>query len=475
MNTSTSDAKAPPTQKVPFLVKLGYSFGTLGKSIAYNLFYVYFLLFLTAVVGLDPAIAGTISLVAIIWDGITDPLVGYLSDNSRNRAGRRRPFILRFCAPLAAVLVLLFTVFPDLSGPAQVFYFLLMNVLFWTMFTLVDVPYIALGGELSDDGNERTQIRTMATMWNFVGFVVVAAGTVPLVVSLADPVGYPGEKAFADPGAWGKVVIAFGLLVLVAFLVAHVATRGRETTVPQKDSATRAGFIGDYLSIMRIREFHPLIGFNVISQIGGYMLTALAVHYFIYHMGASESQISTIFLVYGIIVVAISPLIGGAANRFGKKPVLIACNGINVLIFLYFWQAGFNFTNVYLSTAGIGLYFGSFYILAIAATYDIAELDKVRRNDRESRQGIIFAFFSFMMKIGVGLGMFFSGLLLKATGFDPTAAQQSERALWGLHLGFTLIPAILFLLGIAILSRYPISRARQVQIDDEVKMLDAAG
>ena len=79
------------------------------------------------------------------------------------------------------------------------------------------------------------------------------------------------------------------------------------------------------------------------------------------------------------------------------------------------------------------------------------------------------------MKIGVGLGMFFSGLLLKATGFDPTAAQQSERALWGLHLGFTLIPAILFLLGIAILSRYPISRARQVQIDDEVKMLDAAG
>lgn len=474
MTSSTPGPQGPRPQQVPFPVKLGYSFGTFGESIAYNLFYVYFLLFLTAVVGLDPAVAGAISFVAIVWDGISDPLIGYLSDNSRNKAGRRRPFIIRFCAPLAAVLVLLFTAFPSLSGQAQVLYFLVMNILFWTMFTLVDVPYIALGGELSDSSNERTQIRTMATMWNFVGFVVVASGLVPLVVWLADPVAYPAERAFLDPGAWGKVAMGFGVLTLISFVIAFLATKGREPAVKHAEQPEGHGFLTDYLSVMRIREFHPLIGFNVISQIGGYMLTALAVHYFIYHMGATEGQISRIFLIYGIIVVAISPIIGAAANRYGKKPVLIACNLVNALIFLWFWQAGFTFSTVYFSVAGIALYFGSFYILAIAATYDIAELDKINRQNADSRQGIIFAFFSFMMKLGIGLGMFFSGLLLKATGFDEAAVQQSERALWGLHLGFTLIPAILFLIATAVLLRYPITRARQAQIDEQIARLGIA-
>lgn len=472
--TTTIDGTATRTEgRVPFWVKLGYSFGTFGESIAYNLFYVYFLVFLTAVAGLDPAVAGAISFLAIIWDGISDPLIGYWSDNSRNRAGRRRPFIIRFCAPLAAVLVLLFTVFPGISGSMQVFYFLVMNILFWTLFTLVDVPYIALGGELSDRGNERTQIRTMATMWNFAGFVAVASGTVPLVTMLADPAAFPDERAFLDPGAWGTVTILFGVLTCLSFIIVHLVTRGHDPALPASAETDGRSFLREYVSVTRIREFRPLIAFNVISQIGGYMLTALAVHYFIYYMGASDRQISVIFLVYGIVVIAVSPLIGWAANRHGKKSVLIACNAVNAVLFLYFWQAGFDFTTIYFFTAGIALYFGSFYILAIAATYDIAGIDKIARGNTESRQGMIFAFFSFMMKLGIGLGMLFSGLLLKATGFDDSALEQSGQALWGLHLGFTLLPAILFLIAALTLLRYPINHARQQQIDRDIEALEA--
>lgn len=473
--TSVTEGAPPQTaEAVPFAVKFGYAFGTFGESIAYNLFYIYFLIFLTAVVGLDPAVAGIISFVAILWDGISDPVIGYLSDSSRNPAGRRRPFIIRFCAPLAAVLVLMFTIFPGLSGAQQVLYFLVMNVLFWTMFTLVDVPYIALGGELSDVGRERTQIRTMATMWNFVGFVVVAAGLVPMVSWFADPVAYPAERAFLDPAAWGRVAMILGVLALISFVVAFRATRGHEPAIHEETKTAEHHFIREYLSITRIAEFRPLVLFNLISQTGGYMMTALAVHYFIYRMGASESQISMIFLVYGIFVVAISPLIGWAANRFGKKAVLITCNLSNALIFFVFWQTGFNFTTIYFFDVGIALYFGSFYILAIAATYDIAEVDKIARRNVDSRQGIIFAFFSFMMKLGIGLGMLFSGLLLKTTGFDEAALEQSEQALWGLHIGLTLLPAILFLVAGLVLFRYPIGRAREAQIDAQIKELEAA-
>ncbi|WP_134681793.1 MFS transporter [Paracoccus ravus] len=472
MTLVTECAENHETGEVPFLVKLGYSFGTFGESIAYNLFYVFFLIFLTVVVGLDPAVAGAISLVAILWDGVTDPLVGYLSDNSKSRAGRRRPFIIRFCAPLAATLVLLFTTIPALSGMAQVAYFLVMNILFWTMFTLVDVPYIALGGELSDSGKERTQIRTMATMWNFVGFILVAAGTVPLVTYFADPVVFPGEAAFRDPSAWKTFAMLIGALTFVSFAIAFWATKGREPVRHTERKSEQGSFLASYLSVMKIREFHPLIAFCLISQVGGYMLTALAVHYFIYYMGATEGQISTIFLVYGVMVVAASPIIGALANRFGKKAVLLACNLINVALFFAFWKLGFTFTTIYFFDLGIALYFGSFYILGVAATYDIAEVDRLARRDHDSRQGIVFALFSFVMKLGIGLGMFFSGILLKTTGFDESVLEQTPEALSGLHIGLTLIPALLFLAASLALWRYPITRARQVSIEADIRLLE---
>lgn len=473
MTNPTSRDTNTSHHKVPFAVKLGYSFGTFGESIAYNLFYIYFLIFLTAVVGVDPVQAGIISFIAITWDGISDPLVGYLSDNSKNKAGRRRPFIIRFCMPLAIVLALLFTTFPAFSGGLQLAYFLIMNILFWTLFTVVDVPYISLGGELSDVSSERTQIRTLATMWNFVGFVVVASGLMPLVTYLADTDLFSGDRAFLDPSAWSKVALAMGILTFISFIIAYFATKGREPISHDKEKSADENFIQQYFAVAKIREFHPLIVFNVISQVGGYMLTALAIHYFIYYMSASKTQISMLFLIYGITVITISPVIGGLANRFGKKPVLIGCNLINAAIFFIFWQVGFNFITIYFFTIGIALYFGSFYILGFAATYDIAEIDKINRQSTDNRQGMIFAFFSFMMKVGIGLGMLFSGILLKTTGFDESVIQQSEQALWGLHIGFTLIPASLFLVAALVLFRYPVNQVRQLQIAQTIKNLES--
>lgn len=445
-------------QKINFWVKLGYSFGNFGESIAYNLFYLFFMLFLTAVAGIDPAVAGTISLIAVLWDAVTDPFIGYWSDNLKGNQGRRRPFLLRFCVPLGAIVALMFTAFPSLTGTLQVLYFLCVNILFWFFFTAVDIPYISLGGEIVDNPAEQTTVRSMATMWNFAGFVVVASCAVPLITSLADKDLFPGEKAFLDPMAWSKVAMMMGILTIISFLVAYWATKGKEPTVHAIENEKRPNFFKEYLSVVKIRAFRPLILFNVFSQIAGYILTALAIHFFIYSMGATEGQISIIFLVYGIMIIVMSPLISTLSNKFGKKKMLITFNLINVVTFFVFWLIGFNFKTIYFFDFGIALYFGSFYILAFASTYDVAEVDKLRTKKKDSRQGIIFAFFSFMMKVGIGLGMFLSGMLLKISGFDESVLEQSESALQGLHIGITLIPAILFLVGVLFLFKYPINK-----------------
>lgn len=118
--------------------KIGYSSFNCGESIAYNLFYTYFLLFMTNFAGVEPAVGGTIALIAVLWDGVTDALVGYFSDKSTNPKGRRRPFMAKFLIPFAIMLTLVFSDF-GLTGGAQVAFYLGMNILFWLFFTLVDV------------------------------------------------------------------------------------------------------------------------------------------------------------------------------------------------------------------------------------------------------------------------------------------------------------------------------------------------
>ena len=152
---------------------IAYGAGSFGENIAYNFFYLYFIYFLTNTVKLDPAIAGIISLIAVSWDGITDPFLGYVSDNLNSKFGRRRPMMIVFCIPLGISLFLLFTN-PDLSAVLNVIYFIVLNIIFWFCFTAVDIPYIALGAELTDNFNERTKLRAVAQVFLSLGVIVIS-------------------------------------------------------------------------------------------------------------------------------------------------------------------------------------------------------------------------------------------------------------------------------------------------------------
>ena len=102
--------------------KLGYGVGSIGEGLAYNAFYLYFIYFLTDYVGIDPVVAGSISLFAVIWDAVTDPLIGYFSDRIQSPNGKRRSFMLKGFIPLGAVIFLLFSDWEFLSGGMQIAY-----------------------------------------------------------------------------------------------------------------------------------------------------------------------------------------------------------------------------------------------------------------------------------------------------------------------------------------------------------------
>lgn len=137
------------TERIPMKTKFGYSMGTMGDVIAFNFFYAYFIYYLTDFAGLPPVMAGIISMITVWFDAITDPIIGGLSDRSKNPKGRRGPFLIYGAILEYITLILMYTVMPIDSVAFKFVWYLIIGCSFWLGYTLFVIPFLALGAELT--------------------------------------------------------------------------------------------------------------------------------------------------------------------------------------------------------------------------------------------------------------------------------------------------------------------------------------
>lgn len=157
--------------KLSFKTKLSYGIGGICDNAMYTLSGTYLLLFLTTVAGISPAIAGTITAIGSIWEAICGPIVGFKSDGTRTRFGRRNPFLIMASFPVAIMTSLLFTTF-EASMAVKTVYYTVMIIFFWTSFSSEFIPYMAWGSDLTEDYHERTVLRSYAYVFNQVGMCI---------------------------------------------------------------------------------------------------------------------------------------------------------------------------------------------------------------------------------------------------------------------------------------------------------------
>ena len=151
--------------RLPFKVKFYYGGVEGGITVVWGVFSFFFLFFLTDIVGINPATAGTIMLIAGIWDAVTDPLAGIISDRTKSKWGRRRPYLIGFVVPFAVSAWLLFTDF-GLSPEWTVAYFIMVNILFYFVQDFIAVPGNSLAAEMTRDYDERTTLVSWRTVWS---------------------------------------------------------------------------------------------------------------------------------------------------------------------------------------------------------------------------------------------------------------------------------------------------------------------
>lgn len=431
-------------------LKLGYSCGQFTDSIPFNLFYTYFLYFLTDVVGLPAVCGGIISLVVVLWDAVTDPLIGHLSDQCRSKYGRRRPFMMAGMIPLFFCTILLFTKV-DFGNGGTFIYYGIAGILFWTFYTMYVIPYFALGAELTRDFNDRTTLRGFAGIAIYLAVWIVIAG--PMFVQ--DVVEKQGGS---EADAWIVSAILFGLAGLTGGFVCWRTTRGKELVQRNMNlHEKKRNLMGNYLELLKLKAFRLYLGMVVFYNIAFAIAQAALVYIMSTNlrMGASEKALYwTVFSVITILFVPISSMIG---NRIGKKSVMIVFNLISVAgcIFFYFYGIS-NFKELIWFTLFYNIGNVCYWSVGYSMMYDCVELDQYTYGMR--REGSIVGMSSFVQKMGSAIGMYVTGFLLSTLGYDGSAQEQSARALHGILTVNTLIPGVLLGAGTIFVMFYPITK-----------------
>ena len=437
--------------KVPTTKKIAYGVGEFADACIYTVFYTYFLFFLTDVAHIPPVFAGTISMVGVLWDAFTDPLIGSISDNAHLGSGRRRPFMLISAIPLAISLWLLFSVI-DLTPTAAGIYYIMMVVIFFTCFTIYFIPYSALAAEMSQDYDERTSIQSYKGIW--IAFGTVVGGGAPMLM-----VDFLSTATGSTASSWSYMALAMGVVSALAILVSWVGTIGAEPVkVDNRDKPPKGNLWGRYKAVMSNRPFRFVIGIYLLAIIGNTLYGTTIIYFMTYYMGFDKLTISMLFAVSLGSGAIFSPLINFVAQKIGKRisfMIFMTLFILVVLTLLLVKPGQLGFVIILSIFSGVSLI--ALWVLSWGMIGDVIEVDEWQTGQR--REGLYFGFAHFVQKGGAALTFAASGSILSAFGYVPEV-EQTTTALIGIRMTCAVFTAVPTLLAVLLCWFHPMTDGR---------------
>lgn len=446
--------------KLPLSAKLAFGAGDTGPAILGAINGFFLLEFLVNVAGLRPEGpfgAGTIFLVVKIWDSVNDPVMGWLSDKTASRMGRRRPWLLFGAIPLGIAFFLHWVV-PPLGEMGKFGYYLVVALILDTALTAVLVPYTALTAELSPDYDERTSLNSFRFSFSILGSVVALFLHTQIVSAFqANP--YAGYALSA--GIWT-------LAIIIPCFITFFGTREPEQAASPTGQPEGPGFFEGLRIAFSNRAF-LLVTFIYLFSWLTIQLVQSNLIFFVKDWIRMEIGL----FGYVLIALQVSAFVwvliwARVCQRLGKKNVYYLGGIIFVLVEfgLFLIQPGQTALVFVLAViAGAGLSVA--YLIPWSMLPDVIELDELETGRR--REGIFYGIFVFLQKLGLSLGLFISAQVLGLTGYVQSvpgqpAPVQPESALLAIRILVGPVGAAILLLSFIAVRLYPITKARHAEI-----------
>ncbi len=440
---------ATGTEKLSLRTKLMYGVGDAGINMADTMVGLLFAIFLTDVIGLRPGLAALAVFIGRSSDYLNDPLIGYISDRTRTRWGRRRPFLLLGAIPFALAYSLLWWLPPIESQVGLAIYYGFAFVLYDTAATFLYMPYFALTPELTSDYDERTTLTTYRMAFSITGAMIAYVGPLAIIGAMIP------ENL--------NTIIAVGVGVAIVSVLPMVAvffgTRERPELQAQEQPALKESISAAFKN----RPFVYAMGIFLLTWAALDIVQTTLLYYLKHRMNLAEQG----DLVFGLLFVAALfslPVWEWSARRWDKQKAYIG----GMVFFaasvtgLGFLKPEWGLTPVLVlgALAGIGL--GAIQVLTWSMIPDTVEWDELQTGHRH--EGMYYSLVTLFRKIAASLSLPLVLLILEWTGYVANAETQPRSAIIGIQALIGPIPAVLVIAGIIFATLYPLTRSRYAQI-----------
>ena len=431
-----------------FLSRVMYGMGEFFGGGCFVIINSFFAVFLTKALGMPPALAGTIPMVGKIWDAITDPIMGNITDRTRSRFGPKRFYILIGSFLSAITFVLMWMKIPTNSVTVMYIFYIVMYCLFSTGFTIFSVPYSGLLPDMMDDYTMRSKFSNMRMVWSTLGAMV--CGIVPTFMI----------KDNLDPASYLRCALLFGVLFFFTSITVFFGTWEKQKEPVR--STMRESF-PQAVSVFKNRSFRLFLGLYLFGQCGMDFISGMAVYYVDDVLNAYQNG----YFTYIMAALMISQLLGMAVfgpimSHTSKKMAIMIGAPVRLIGIAGLWlfsHEGASLIPILALTALVG--FGNAGSLTgiFAVMADMTDVDELITSVR--RPGVVSSMATFIRKVSSGLSAALIGFLLAAVGYDEvlasSGARQAVMTQRGIALIFILAPALLTVFLILVNLFFPIT------------------
>lgn len=455
-------------EKLKLKTKILYGLGGVGDSALYNLMGNFALFFLTTIAGINPAIAGTITAIGSLCDTVCGAVMGYVSDHTNTRFGKRKPFVLAASIPLMVFTALFFLHINAGQGLMTLYYGIVL-ILFWSSFSIFFVPYLAWGAELTNVYDERTSLRGYVYCFNTLG---TAIGLVlpNIMVDFLEKGGCSLEISWQITGTVCGVLSGGTILICAVgikdkFQLSYDKSQAEASKQEKKKEKASlkarllviADMLRNYIQILKLRTVRYILGASVFYLIGYTIFCSDRMYFFTYNMGLPRTTITVVMMVLTFASVAFVPLIS-MANKWADKRTsylvgMIVCSA-GMAAYCFIGVSSMLHICVFAVLYCIGNLV--YWQLIPAMIYDVCEVDQLINN--KERAGLVISLQALSESLSTAAGLQLMGLILNFAGFDGTQQIQTETAMRWTGYSFSLIPAIFMALSAFCIFKYPVTK-----------------
>ena len=487
----------PTNSKVTFAEKVGYSLGDGSANLVFQMMMIYQTKFYTDVFGLEGAIAGTVMLIARIVDAFVDPTAGLLSDRTRTRWGKYRPWVLWTALPFMVFYVLAFYN-PGIEDKSLVaLYATASYVLLMVMYSFNNTPYSSLGGVMTSDIKERNSITSIRFVTATIAQFVVQGLTLPLVSKFA---GETGDKGHG----WLCTISIYAAIGFLFLVIAFLSAKERISPPPSQKTDLKSDVRNVFSSVpWRAMFILTLFLFTTLAMWGSAMnfyfenyVDRSALYSFLDRLGlvveeGASGTWQSVLSAFGLVLTGpekayevgfgVFCMLGALiqffgvillstflADRFGKRDTFIVCLSLTaVFTALFYFPRPTDIGTIFLLNVCKSLAYAPTVPLLWAMIADVA--DHSEYVNRRRATGFTFAGVVFALKAGLGIGGAILGFILSGFGYVSGAGlSQTPRAVSGIVLSSSVIPALTFAVGVAALFFYPITKTFNQKMQAEL-------